>query len=248
MPPAQERAPSSSNYIGDAPTIDPSPMKKTVSKKKKKKASKKQVAGKAKQVERVDTPTSQQARYRYEPYRRADPTPEPEGNLPADSEDLETLDATAKMLYKSDREVLEYIEALNHRTAAMLEHVNRNGSQLRSCKGAMERIDLFVDNWQKMDDHWTHQQLFGDGTFRAKWEDGKMKVLDPDESSEEEDDAPYAKNFASPRYVLDIPFNRNPDLFPTLTRDENGAFPPVEDHLSKYVKLRSLNCRALAYT
>jgi len=50
-----------------------------------------------------------------------------------------------------------------------------------------------------------------------------------------------------PRYVLDIPFNRNPDLFPTFTRDENRAFPTVEGHLSKYVKLRSPNRRALAY-
>lgn len=50
-----------------------------------------------------------------------------------------------------------------------------------------------------------------------------------------------------PRYVLDIYFNRNPDLFPTFTRDENCAFPTVEGHLSKYVKLRSPNHRALAY-
>ena len=48
--------------------------------------------------------------------------------------------------------------------------------------------------------------------------------------------------------MIDVPFNRNPDRFPTLTRDENGAFPTVEDHLSRYVKLRSLNRRALAYT
>jgi hypothetical protein len=156
------------------------------------------VAEEVRQAEPVDAPAPQQVRSRYEPYRKADPTPEPEGNLPADPEDLETLDSTAKVLYKSDREVLEYVEALNHRTAAILEHVNRTGSQLRSCKGAMERIQLFVDRWQKVDDRWTHQQRHGDGNFRAKWEDGKMRVLDSDEPSEEEDNAPYADNFASP--------------------------------------------------
>lgn len=197
MPPAQGRAPSSSNSIGNVPTIDPPPGKKAASKKKKK-ASKKKVTGKGKQVEPVDAPAPQQDRCRYEPYKKADPTPEPEGNLPADPEDLETLDATAKMLYKSDREVLEYIESLNRRTAAILEHVNRTDSQLRSSKGAMERIQLYVDQWQKIDDHRTHRQLFGDGNFRAKWEAGKMKMLDSDESSEEEDNAPYAGIFDLP--------------------------------------------------
>jgi hypothetical protein len=48
--------------------------------------------------------------------------------------------------------------------------------------------------------------------------------------------------------VLDIHFNRNPGLFPTLTREGSGAFPTVEDHLSKYIKLKSPDHRALAYT
>lgn len=159
IPPAQERTPS----FSAEPTIDPPSGKKTTSEKKKKNSPKKRVAEKAKQVEPVDAPASQQARCRYEPYRKAEPTTEPEGSLPANPEDLETLDETAKMLYKSDREVLEYIEALKHRTAAMLEHVNRTSSQLRSHKGAMERMQLFVNKWQQTDDHWTHQRPFGDG-------------------------------------------------------------------------------------
>jgi hypothetical protein len=175
---AQEQAFPSSNPLGDLPTME-SPVKKTGNNKK---APKKKAATKAKPAGPVDAPVPQRVRYRYEPYRKADPTPEPEGNLPADLEELETLDATAKMLYKSDREVLEYIEALNHRTAAVLEHVNRTNSQLRSCKGAMERIDVFVDQWQKIDDQWTHQQLFGEGPF--------------EESSDEEDYAPYADCFS----------------------------------------------------
>ncbi|KAF9643610.1 hypothetical protein BDM02DRAFT_3132313 [Thelephora ganbajun] len=207
--PTQELPTSPSNFLGDAPTIDPPPGKKAA---KKKKAPKKRVATKAKPAEQADAPAPQRARY--EPYRKADPTPEPEGNLPADPEELETLDATAKMLYKSDREVLEYIETLKHRTAAMLEHVNRTDSQLRSCKGVMGRIQLFVGQWKKIGDRWTHQELFGDDNFRAKWENGKMKVLGSNESSDEED-AP------------------NPDLFPTLTRNEDGAFPTIEEHLSK---------------
>jgi len=188
--PAQEGAPFPSNSLGDAPTIDPTPGKKTAGQKK---TSKKRVAN-VQPVEPVDAPATPRVRDRYDPYQKATVIPGPEGNLPAHPEELETLDATAKMIYKSDREVLEYIEALKHRTAAMLEHVNRNGSQLRSYKGAMERINLFVGQWQKIDDRWTHQQLFGDGNFRAKWEDGKMRVLDSDESSdEEEEDTPYAR-------------------------------------------------------
>ena len=180
--PAQERAPSPSSSLGDASTIDPSPRKKTA---KKKKAPKKQVARKAKQVESVDAPPPRPPRFRYEPYRKAEPTPEPEGNLPADPEELEALDATAKMLYKSDREILDYIESLKHRTAAMMEHVNRTGSQLRSSRGAMKRIQFFVGQRKKMNDHWTHPQPFGDG--------GEMEVVD----SEEEDNTPYDEIFVS---------------------------------------------------
>ena len=180
--PDQERTPSPPNSLGDASIINPSSGKKTTNKKK---ASKRKATGKAKSVKSVDTPAPRRARY--EPYRRAEPTPEREANLPADPEELETLDATAKKLYRSDREVLEYIESLKHRTAAVLEHVNRTDSQLRSCKGAMERMQLFASQWQKMGDHWTHEQLFGDGNFRARWEDGKMEVLDSDEEDEEDD-------------------------------------------------------------
>jgi len=168
--PPQERALSPSNSIGDAPTTNPSQGKKTVGKKK---TQRKQVAKETGPVEPVGASASQPDRYRYEPYRKADPTPEPEGNLPASPEELETLDATAKMIYKSDREMLEYIEALKNRTAAMLEYVNRTSSQLRSSKGAMERIQLFVDQWQKTDD-----QQFEDG-------------------NSEEDDAPYARTLVS---------------------------------------------------
>jgi hypothetical protein len=193
--PAEERTPSPSNSLGDAPTTGLPPGKKTTSKKKKK-ASKKKVVKNAEPVEPADAPAPQQVGYRYEPYRKASPTPELEGNLPADPEELATLDATAKMLYKSDREVLEYIESLKHRTAAVLEHVNRTDSQLRSCNGAMERIQLFVAQWQKMEDHWTPQQLFGDGKFRAKWVDDRMNLLDSDES-DDEDNAPYAEKFPS---------------------------------------------------
>lgn len=54
------------------------------------------------------------------------------------------------------------------------------------------------------------------------------------------------KSFPS-LYAPDPTFNRNPDLFPTLTRDENRAFPTVEEHLSRYIKLVSLNRWALTY-
>jgi len=179
--PAQERVPSPSNSFGDTP-ID-----------SQKKASKRKAPKLAKTAEPVNPPATPRARDRYEPYRRAEPTPEREAALPADPEELETLDATAKQLYKSDREALEYVESLKHRTAAMLEHVNRTGSQLRACKGVIGRIDLFVAQWQRMEDRWTHEQLFGNGGYRAKWVDGKMEVLGSDESSDDgdEDNNPY---------------------------------------------------------
>lgn len=185
--PAQERTPSLPPSPGDAPTINPPRGKKTASKKKT--APKGKATEKAKLATPVDAPTSQRVRYRYEPYRKADPTPEPEADLPADPEELETLDATAKTLYKSDREVLEYIESLKRRTSAMLEHVNRTDSQLRSCKGSMERIQSFVAQWKKMGDQWTHEDLLGIGNLEAKWVDGRTEMLDLDES-DEEDNAP----------------------------------------------------------
>ena len=165
MLPVQERA-TSSNSIGDAPAIKPPSGKKTASKKKKK-APKKRVAREAKQAGSVDTPVHQRARRRYEPNRKVDPTPEPEGNLPADPEDLETLDATAKALYKSDREVLEYIGALKCRTAAILEHVNRTGSQFHSYRGAMERIQLFMGQRQTEEDNVPYADDFASSPIRA---------------------------------------------------------------------------------
>ena len=188
--PPQERATSPLNSLGDAPTTNPLPVKKTGSKK----TSKRKTSKRTKAAESVDPPAPQRARY--EPYRRAEPTPERDAMLPADPDELETLDATAKKLYKSDREVLEYVEALKRRTAAMLEHVNRTDSQLRAYKGAMGRIGLYMDQWQKMEDRWTHQERFGNGNFRARWVDGRMEVLESDESSDDEDDEgniPYAK-------------------------------------------------------
>ena len=187
IPPSRERALSPSNFLGDAPTIDPPPAKKT---------SKRNTSKRTKTADPVDPPVPKRPRDRYEPYRRAEPTPEREAALPADPEDLETLDATAKKLYKSDREVLEYVETLRRRTASMLEHVNRTESQLRACKGVVGRIGFYMNHWQKIEDRWTHQQLFGNGNFRAKWVDGKMEVLDSDESSdddEDDDNTPYVK-------------------------------------------------------
>lgn len=133
-------------------------------------------------VESVDVASSPRNGYRYEPYRKAGQTPEPEGNLPADPKELESLDATAKKLYAMDREILKYIEDLKRRTAAILEQVNRNDSQLRAANGAMGRIENFVLNWQKMDDHWTDQQLFGDDETVAPG---------PDQPSDLENDDRY---------------------------------------------------------
>ena len=126
-------------------------------------------------------------RRRYEPYRKADATPEPERSLPADPEDLETLDATAKKLYKSDREILEYIENLKRRTAGVLDHVNRVDSKLRANKGAMERIEFFTRNWKRMGEEWTEQQLFGDSDSETS--------LGSDEPSDKENGTRYVVRF-----------------------------------------------------
>ena len=132
----------------------------------KEKNPKKQAAKRVEPAESADPPAPQQAPPRRGPYQKAAPTPEREANLPADPElELEALDAMAKELYKRDLEVLEHIESLKRRTAAMLEHINRNHSQFRSCKGAMGRMDSFVTNWTKMEDEWTREQLFGKDTW-----------------------------------------------------------------------------------
>lgn len=151
-------------------------MKKTIGKKKK--APKTRVTTRTKLHEPADAP--QRIQYQYEPYRKADITPEPEGDRPASPEDLETLDATAKTLYRSDREALEYIEALNHRTAAILEHVNRTSSQLRSCEDVVERLGLFLGQLQKIDDQ-PANQLFRDDPFGEAWVDNEMIVLGSNE-------------------------------------------------------------------
>ena len=48
--------------------------------------------------------------------------------------------------------------------------------------------------------------------------------------------------------VPNLTFDRNPDLFPTLTRNNNGAFPTVGERLSEYAKLGSLRRWTLIYT
>jgi len=179
--PAQERAPSPSNSLGDAPITNPPSVRKTGSKKK---GSKRRASKRAKAAEPVEPPAPLD---RYEPYRRAEPTPEREAALPADPEELETLDATAKQLFKSDREVREYVESLKLRTAAMLEHVKRTSSQLRACKGSMGRIGLFMAQRQTVDG----------------------KVEGSDESSDEEDNAPYVERTLSLLYTPDLTLNRD---------------------------------------
>lgn len=150
---ARERAISPPNTPGAVPATESSPIKKTIGKKRKNR-----VATRTKPSEPTDSPSSQGIQYSYEPYRKADSTPEPERSHPADSNDLETLNATTKTIYKSDREVVEYIEAINHRTAAILECVNRTGSQLRSYEGVLNRMELFVSQQQNAGDGWAHQQ------------------------------------------------------------------------------------------
>ena len=187
--PTQEQVPFTSSSSAHASTIDPTPAKKATSKKRK-------MAIKADPVKLVDASATRRSQCRYEPYRKTVPTPEPEENCPADLKDLQTLDATAKKLYKSDLEMLEYIETLKGRTAAILKQVNLNDTQLRSGQSAMARIEQYVRTWQRMKDRWTDQQLFGDDNFRAKWKDGKRIILGPDESADEEEGSRCAKNFS----------------------------------------------------
>ena len=190
--PAQERAPTSSNSVGDMPTADSLLANEIAGKKKgKKKALTKKVAKRAEPGESVDDPAAQRGQYQYDPYRKAGPTPEPEGSRPADPEELDTLNATARVLFKSDREVLDYVEALNYRTAAILEYANRTGSQLRSSKGVRERIELYVDQLQETGDRGAHQQPSGDAPVVAKRKSGEVEASGSDESLDDGDDAPY---------------------------------------------------------
>ncbi|KAF9778720.1 hypothetical protein BJ322DRAFT_1114057 [Thelephora terrestris] len=209
--PAQEQPPTPPNPIGGASTTDPTSTKKIAGKKKKKKkALAKKAAKKSEPTESIDDPANQQGQYRYEPYRKADPTPEPEGSRPADLEELDTLDATARVLFKSDREVLEYVEALNYRAAAILEYATRTGSQLHSYKGVRGRIELFVDQRQKTGDQGTHQQLPEDPPVG-------VEALGSSESSDDEDDVPKQ------------------DLSPTLMYIQNASRtgPMVGEHFLK---------------
>jgi hypothetical protein len=181
--PTQERDLYASNFVRDAPVIDLPPARTANGK-----VSKNVTATRATPVKPTDPPAPRRTRYRHEPHRK-------EGNLSADSEELETLDATSKEIYKSDREILEYVEALNHRTAAVLEHANRNSSQLHSCKGVMEKIQQFVGQWRKTGGKSTPQQTVGDSNRRAEWESAMAKIFASEESSGEDDDTLYAKKF-----------------------------------------------------
>jgi hypothetical protein len=164
----REGSTSRSNTPVDALTIDSSPRKKTIGKKKplgKRVATRTESSESSESVDSVSWPGVQ---YRYEPYRKAGPTPEPERSRPADPRDLEALEATTEAIYKSDREALEYIEATNRRTAAILEHVNRTRSQLRSFDDVMERIGLFLGQRQNTGDRWAGQRSFDDDSLWEK--------------------------------------------------------------------------------
>lgn len=228
--PAQERAPSPSNPLGDAPTIDPPAGKGT----RKKKAPKRKPSKRAK----ATNPAPRKPQNRYEPYRKAEPTPEPEASRPADPVLLESLDNTAKAIFKADREALEYVESLRTRTAALLEYVNRTGDQLRSCKGTMERIQLFVSERSKMGDRRNHEHSLGSSNPREMRWDGRTAVLDFGEP-DDEDNAPYVGQKPSLVFIPDLVFGRNPGLFPALTRDQNGPFPAIEGHFSKCIQSAS---------
>lgn len=204
-PPNREQSTSLSNPLGNAPVANPQPVKPP----SEKKAPKKKLATNAGSPKQTGAPSSRRDKRRYEPYRKPDPTPELEGNLQADPDELEALDATAKMLYKSDREVLEYIELIRQRTAAVLEHVNRNGSQLRACRGAMERIESFVGQWQAIGDRWTAEQIEEDSDEEDDDDDD-----DDDEEDGGEDEAP-----------------RNPDLLPTMVSGGSGTIRTIEERL-----------------
>lgn len=180
--PTQKRVSKSTH---NAQAVDPSPRKKPTGKRRK--APKKKVTKRPESPESVVSPTPRRVQYRYTPYRRADPTPESEGDLPADPKDLETLDETVKLIYRRDRELLEYIESIKNRTAAILLYVNRTESKLDLHKGSMERLRQYMHRQAGTDDRPLGREfLWGDGIAEA----------DFDEPLEEEDVIPYAENFA----------------------------------------------------
>lgn len=156
----QEQVPSPSSFHGDAPTVNPPPVNKRAGNEEK--VQEERVKEEVGPAELLDPTDPHLLQYLHVPHPETDLGPEPEDGGPADPRDLETLDATAKMLFKGDREIIGYIEALNHRTAAILEHVNRKKSELLSCKESRERIKLFVDNLRKTIYRGTHGQLLGE--------------------------------------------------------------------------------------
>ena len=176
---ARERATSPSNNSGDVSATESSPIKKTIGKDKN--VPKNRVATRTNPSEPTDTPASQGVEYSYEPYRKADSTPEPERSRPANPKDLEALETSAKAIYKSDREVVEYIEAVNRRTAGILEYVNRTSPQLRSCEGVMDRIELFISRQQNTSGGWARPPLFGNDSLREKPVDNTTLAFGSDE-------------------------------------------------------------------
>jgi hypothetical protein len=220
--PIQERTPSPKIPLDG---VDPKKAGK------KKGVLKKKVATQTKPVKSVDGPASQRVRYRYEPYQKGDPTPETEGDLSADTEEeLESLGAAAKLLYKSDREILDYVEALNRRTAALLENANRASSQLRSCRSFMERIKLFVDQQQKIEEKPTYQKLFG-VSVDARREKGMVETL----GSGNEGDVSCVKGSLCPqKYMILLPAGTTHRLHQFHTRTRFSS-QPKNTYLSTFI-------------
>lgn len=180
--PIKERASKSTR---GAQTIGPPPRKRAT--RKRTNAPKNKVVKSPESSESIGSPTPRRVQYRYNPYRRADPTPVPEGDLPADPEDLETLDETAKLVYRRDRELLEYIESIKDRTAAILSYVNQTESKLHSHRGSMERLRQYIHHRARIDDRSRDREfLWGGGIAEPGFND----------PLEEGDTMPYAQSFA----------------------------------------------------
>ena len=177
-----KQVPSTSYTFGHATIVDHSPATGE------RKAPMREAAAKTNPVVSTDT-TATKNQHPYD--RKASSTSGPGVNRLADPKDLERLDATAKELYKSDLEILTYIETLKQRTAAIMEQVKHDSSVLYSNRRAMERIELYTRNWQRMDGHWTEEELNGDWHLRAELQDRRMTTPDPFDFSDEEGDAWY---------------------------------------------------------
>ena len=126
------------------------------------------------QTESADPNVSPSGSYRYKPYPKTKPTPEPERNLPVDAGHLNT---TANAFYRGDREFLECIVDLKAQTAAILEYVNRTETQLHSAYSALERIESYVRHWEGIGEP---QRPSGDEDPRKS--SGDKVTLAPDES------------------------------------------------------------------